>query len=324
MDVFNRLLPRPGNGNVQFKKLRHTSNSASIFASDEATGDKQHNDETTNNGMMPATNSPRVELGLVLSNNSAEMRHGQNSATEGNGKANGTGKQNKSFMEEKANGNGPSSEVTALSKGKSNGTAKGGGKRFLSALLPGKRKGRLGLSVSEPRLNFDIEPYKNDFEPTEIEGGENAKGGRIADHQQNFGERNRLCDGISDGSRKSRPNFAGALQKVREKLNVRPSSNSHRSSAFSPPMNRSNTTPTPFSSMRTPTHDKNIVRNTEERTATDVRQQQQEGAMLAKLRKQAKIMDIVGRKSNGNAGKNRKSDGQRLLLSEDGYCSGLE
>lgn len=71
--------------------------------------------------------------------------------------------------------------------------------------------------------------------------------------------------------------------------------------------------------------------------------QRQNGPVLTKLRKQvliemnfrdltfnflhcqAKIMDIMVRKSHGNSGANRKSDAQCLLLSsEEDYGSGMD
>uniref|UniRef100_A0A183BMD0 Uncharacterized protein n=1 Tax=Globodera pallida TaxID=36090 RepID=A0A183BMD0_GLOPA len=315
---------RPPQLKWKFKKLKHSSNSTSTFAS-EANGNNstQNSDHQSTRDqaniatkLIPATNSPRVELGLVLSNNVRREPSPGSLTSDGIG-AEGEGKLKKGNAEHNVNEILPSE--SSLSNGRTIGTVKGGGKRLLSALFPGRRKGRLGLSFSEPRLNFDVELPKNGFGSVEVDD-ENivGNGGQCEDHQQSFGERNRLCEGTSD-AHKARSHFAGALQKVREKLHVHSAPISNEISPSSS-LHRSNTTPIPFS-MRD-SNDKNLVTNKNERA--DVRQQPIEGKVLAKLRKQAKIMDIVVRKSHGNSGKNRKSDGQRLLISEDGYCSGLE
>uniref|UniRef100_A0A914HAQ8 Uncharacterized protein n=1 Tax=Globodera rostochiensis TaxID=31243 RepID=A0A914HAQ8_GLORO len=281
-------------GNVQFKKLKHSSNSTNIFAS-EANG----NNSTQNGGhqstrdraniatkLIPATNSPRVELGLVLSNN-VDREPSPGSLTADGIGTEGEGKLKKGNAEHNVNEILPSE--SSLSNGRTIGTVKGGGKRLLSALFPGRRKGRLGISFSEPRLNFDVELPKNGFGFVEVDD-ENivGNGGQCEDHQQSFGERNRLCEGTSDDAHKGRSHFAGAIQKVREKLHVRSAPISNKISASSS-LHRSNTTPIPFS-MRD-SNDRNFVTNKKERA--DVLQQPIEGKVLAKLRKQAKIMDIV-------------------------------
>lgn len=96
MDVLQRLMPRTGAGNgVQFKRLKHHSQCSATPLSEESPvwlnpNNGDHPNSTTDQdqlALIPATNSPRVELGLVLNNN-----NGQGNREEHNGKKEGGGK----------------------------------------------------------------------------------------------------------------------------------------------------------------------------------------------------------------------------------------